>query len=462
MRQVLSTIAIANYRSLRDLRLPLDRLNVVTGANGTGKSSLYRALRLLADCASGRVISSLAREGGLDSALWAGPEQLAASVRAGRHPVQGTVRSGPISLQLGFASDDFSYLIDLGLPTRNATSAFNLDPEIKREVVWSGPIMRPASVLVKRRRALVELRGSSRADSWENFESALRPYESVLTEVLDPVRAPELVAVREQIRSWRFYDQFRTDADSPIRQSQIGTRTPVLDAEGRDLAAALQTIIEIGDPDALHGTIDDAFRGSELQVVETRGRFDLELRAHGLLRPLTAAELSDGTLRYLLLVAALLSPRPPSLMVLNEPETSLHTDLLPALSSSHRPREHSHSDHRGHPRQRSRRRSIHDRCPAALPDQGVWCHCARRNRALRAAGMDLGFTLNRVTGGWTSWPSPQRSRSSAVLSNSTAYARRSTALPARQVAHCCWRERRESASPGWRRRPWFWRASAGF
>jgi predicted ATPase len=333
MQRVITTIAIENYRSLRDLRLPLERLNVVTGANGTGKSGLYRALRLLADCASGRVISSLAREGGLESVLWAGPEHLAAAVRSGRHPVQGTVRSGPINLQLGFASDDFSYLIDLGLPTRNESSAFNLDPEIKREAVWSGPIMRPASLLVKRKRALVELRGAtSKSDSWETFESALRPYESVLTEVLDPVRAPELLAVREQIRSWRFYDQFRTDVDAPGRQSQIGTRTPVLDAEGRDLAAALQTIIEIGDADALHGTIDDAFPGSRLQVVESRGRFDLELRAHGLLRPLTSAELSDGTLRYLLLVAALLSPRPPSLMVLNEPETSLHSDLLPALA----------------------------------------------------------------------------------------------------------------------------------
>jgi predicted ATPase len=329
---VLSTIAIENYRSLRYLRLPLEQLNVITGANGTGKSNLYRALRLLADCASGRVISSVAREGGLESVLWAGPERLGAAVRSGRHPVQGTVRSGPISLQMGFASDDFSYLIDLGLPTRNESSAFNLDPEIKREVVWSGPVMRPASVLVKRKRTLVELRGTSRGDSWENFAGMLRPYESVLTEVLDPVRAPELLAVRDQIRNWRFYDQFRTDADSPPRQSQIGTRTPVLDADGRDFAAALQTIIEIGDADALHGTIEDAFPGSRLQVVETRGRFDLELNAHGLLRPLSAAELSDGTLRYLLLVAVLLSPRPPSLMVLNEPETSLHADLLSALA----------------------------------------------------------------------------------------------------------------------------------
>ena len=53
---------------------------------------------------------------------------------------------------------------------------------------------------------------------------------------------------------------------------------------------------------------------------------------HGLLRPLSAAELSDGPLRYLLWIAALLTPRAPALMVLNEPETSLHPDLLGALA----------------------------------------------------------------------------------------------------------------------------------
>jgi predicted ATPase len=58
----------------------------------------------------------------------------------------------------------------------------------------------------------------------------------------------------------------------------------------------------------------------------------VQFRQYGLLRSLGAAELSDGTLRYLLWIAALLSPRPPRLLVLNEPETSLHPDLLPALS----------------------------------------------------------------------------------------------------------------------------------
>ena len=65
---------------------------------------------------------------------------------------------------------------------------------------------------------------------------------------------------------------------------------------------------------------------------ESNGVLSLNFYQEGLLRPLKAGELSDGTLRYLLLVAALLTPRPPELMVLNEPETSLHPDLLPALS----------------------------------------------------------------------------------------------------------------------------------
>ena len=87
-------------------------------------------------------------------------------MRSGEHPVQGTVRADRVSLQLGFASDDFSYLIDLGVPIPGE-SAFDLDPEIKREVVWSGEMMRPATLLVKRRGPLVELRdGRSWVRPW--------------------------------------------------------------------------------------------------------------------------------------------------------------------------------------------------------------------------------------------------------------------------------------------------------
>src|SRR6202166_1381741 len=99
---MITKVAISGYRSLRDVRLALGALNVVTGANGSGKSSLYRALRLLADVAQGRIIQSLAGEGGLHSTLWAGPESFARSVKRGEHPVQGTVRKASVSLKLGF------------------------------------------------------------------------------------------------------------------------------------------------------------------------------------------------------------------------------------------------------------------------------------------------------------------------------------------------------------------------
>jgi predicted ATPase len=101
---MLTTVAIRGYRSLREIVLPLAQLTVVTGANGTGKSSLYRALRLLADCGRGEVIGSLAREGGLESVLWAGPEELGRARRTGK--VEPTLRAKPVSLELGFASDD--------------------------------------------------------------------------------------------------------------------------------------------------------------------------------------------------------------------------------------------------------------------------------------------------------------------------------------------------------------------
>jgi predicted ATPase len=325
---MLNTLAVGGYRSLRDFIAPLDRLNLVTGPNGSGKSNLYRALRLLAETAQGRVIPSLAREGGLQSTLWAGPESISRSVLRGDHPVQGVARKNPVSLRLGFAAEDFGYAIDLGLPPPPA-GAFGHDPEIKRECIWSGPVLRPSAMLVDRRGPLVKSREGK--GDWTIVTQHLAGFDTMMTHCADPRHTPEVLLLREEMRGWRFYDHFRTDAAAPSRLPQIGTHTPVLGHEGADLAAALQTIREIGDDAALDRAVDDAFSGGRVTVTVDHGWFEVEMQQHGLLRPLKAAELSDGTLRYLLWVAALLTPRPPGLLVLNEPETSLHPDLLPAL-----------------------------------------------------------------------------------------------------------------------------------
>lgn len=326
---MITALAVENYRSLRRLVLAVGRLTVVTGPNGSGKSSLYRALRLLADSARNGAVAALAREGGLESAMWAGSPDEGRSMRRGRgRPLaQGGAER---RLLLGFAGDEFGYAVDLGLPLPSM-SMFGSDPEIKAESVWAGPVLRPAAVLAERG-ASGAVRIRTADGGWDRPPGFLRPFDSMLSQSADPQRAPELLVLRERIRSWRFYDQLRTDAQAPARTARIGTRTPVLSHDGADLAAALQTIRETGDAQALEEAVGHAFPGSRVEVTTPGGRFELALRQPGLLRPLRAPELSDGTLRYLLWAAALLTPRPPEMLVLNEPETSLHPELIRPLA----------------------------------------------------------------------------------------------------------------------------------
>ncbi len=212
---MIESFAVSNYRSLREIITPLSQLNVVTGANGTGKSNLYKALILLAEASSGSMVNGLAKEGGLESTFWAGPESFSKEMTEGRAEIQGGPKKRAARLKLGFSGEDFGYSISLGLPPPidrgdPDPSKFHLDHEIKRECIWAGSYYRPASCLVDRKGPVVKVRNGR---TWEVYAHHMNSYESILSEISDPVATPEIFSVRQAIRSWRFYDHFRTDRE---------------------------------------------------------------------------------------------------------------------------------------------------------------------------------------------------------------------------------------------------------
>lgn len=318
-------LSIAGYRSLREIALPLGPLNVVTGPNGSGKSNLYRALGLIARIAEGDFAPSIAREGGLLSAMWAGPR----------------TSKKPLRLSLGFRAAEFSFQLDCGFPTPSDQTVFAYDPQIKEEAVWFGNRRTPSSTLLHRSIGNTWVRDAegNRVD----YPLILSENESVLSQLREPNRFPELFTIRDEIRGWRFYHAFRTDEDAALRSPRVSVRTPILSHDGADLAAALQTILEGTNGGQLERAIAAAFPNRSLRIVSNEPdrwtkspqctELCVALETPGCARPLLARELSDGTLKFLCLAAALLSPKPPAMIVLNEPESSLHPDLLNALAA---------------------------------------------------------------------------------------------------------------------------------
>lgn len=317
----LTEVSTAGYRSLRAIHYPVGQIEVFVGANGVGKTNLYRALELLRAAAENRLGKVLAQEG-MRAAIWAGPARRGEPVR---------MRFGATLADPQTRGTSYRYEVEVGLPPAEAAGAFRTEPQVKLESL--------AIRLGSRTARLIERKGPSVMARGEDGRPAdvdldILASETVLGRLEDPGRYPGLDALRRTLLEWRFYHEFRTDPASPLRRPCDAVATPTLASDGADLAAVFATLALIReDTTDLDEVIAEAFPGARLEVAADEGS-----ASFGMVFPefprrvFSAAELSDGTLRFLALAGALLAYRLPPFVALNEPESSLHPDLIPALA----------------------------------------------------------------------------------------------------------------------------------
>ncbi|WP_243369928.1 AAA family ATPase [Microvirga solisilvae] len=323
---VIKEVFAAGYRSLRHIRFPVEPLSVFVGANGTGKTNLYRSLQLLQSAAAGTLAHDLAAEGGFDSVFWAG-------TRNPKEPVR--VKLGVRLSGEGAGGYNLEYAVETGLVKSAGGviwgAGFLLEPQIKAEtLVYEAP---------RRSKKLLDRQGPhGHCLDEEGLKRPLGgeilPSETALNSLQDAAAFPDLHLARRTMLEWRFFHDFRTDARSSLRQPCLAVTSPTLASDGSNLAAVFATLAHIRqDTVDLDQAFDDAFPGARLVIPEP-DRF----ASFGVVFPdypkriFQPSELSDGTLHFLALAGALLSYRLPPFIALNEPEASLHPDLLEPLA----------------------------------------------------------------------------------------------------------------------------------
>ena len=149
-------VDITGFRSIRSIRFPLRRLTVLVGANGVGKTNLYRSLELLHAAAKGTLAEEIAREGGLDSVFWAGGKNLTEDGTFDpKFRTDGFRRQEKNRLMLearleglGDGGDlDMGYRIELGYPQKGVAASFALEAQVKAEALTLGTGRKPVLLM---------------------------------------------------------------------------------------------------------------------------------------------------------------------------------------------------------------------------------------------------------------------------------------------------------------------------
>ncbi len=313
---------IEGFRSLRNVSWVPGNLNVLIGPNGTGKSNLLRFLELIAVSAQGKLGRYIQSSGGMEPIVWDGV-------------------ASSINFSLDTTGDDGDggtkqYVLELARLGKGSSYRVEKEQLTQSQELQDG-LEAPAVKLLDRAGKQAVIFGETEG-VFAAPDEFLSEEETLLSVASGPFTNNHLIPpIQKWLSSIAVYHDVTTGKDAPIRQPAIARMENRVDPDGQNLVSVLHTLYT-SDRDfmrdinsAMQAAFGDDFEELVFPPASDQ-RIQLRIRWKSLKREQSAAELSDGTLRFLFLLTVLASPSPAPVIAIDEPETGLHPSMLPLIA----------------------------------------------------------------------------------------------------------------------------------
>ena len=313
---------IEGFRSLKKVSWVPGDLNVVIGPNGTGKSNLLRFLQLIAISAQGRLGKHIQSLGGMDPIVWDG------SAAA----IQFSMKTAPVGDELG------PEYYELALGRLGSGSSYKIEKEFLANYhkVRGKKEVNPFKFLERVGSSAVFF--DEKKHKFSTPEEFISEEESLLSIASGPFTKNHYIPpFQKELAAIAVYHDLHTNKDAVIRQPAIARLEKRVDPDGQNLISVLHTLYT-GDRDFkkdINAAMQAAFGDDFDELVfppAADQKIQLRIRWKSLRREQSAADLSDGTLRFLFLLTVLASPSPAPVVAIDEPETGLHPSMLPIVA----------------------------------------------------------------------------------------------------------------------------------
>jgi predicted ATPase len=312
LEPVIRSLTIKNLLSFGGEAATIDlrSLNVLIGPNGSGKSNLIEVLGLLQN-APKELATAISYGGPVDEWLWKGAAKTpTASIEAIVSPARGPTA---LRYRLAFTKAGFRFEIT--------------DERLESEPSWPDEPMPHIYYAFVHGRPVLDYKGEER----ELRPEGINPQLSILAQRKDPEHYPEITYLGDLFARFRLYRDWEFGAGADVREPcDAGLPSEYLEEDGSNLGIVLDRLL--ARPAVKHQMLDSLriFYGNtkDLRTSIEGGKVQVRLEEKHLDATIPLIRMSDGTIRWLALLAILLNPEPPPLIVIVEPELGLHPDMI--------------------------------------------------------------------------------------------------------------------------------------